>query len=154
MTSIQIKASVVNQLYQQDFYLWLEQTVQDLKAGNLTELDLVNLIDEVESMGNNEKQSIESNLEVVLMHLIKYKYQSEKRTNSWLFTILKHRRRLHKSFKSSPSLKRHFLQEFEDCYNGARELASVETGIPIKTFPTESPFSPEQVLDKSYLPED
>jgi Domain of unknown function DUF29 len=154
MISTQTKVSTFKELYQQDFYLWLEETLQHLKTGNLTKLDLVNLIDEIEGMGNSEKQSIESNLEVVLMHLIKYKYQSEKRTNSWRFTILENRRRLLKAFKLSPSLKRHFLQEFEEFYKGARELASVETGISITYFPVNSPFSPEQVLDNSYLPED
>ncbi len=66
-------------LYEQDFYLWIQTTAELLKQGRLTELDLENLIDEIETMGRSEKKALRSNLEVVLMHLLKYKYQAEKR---------------------------------------------------------------------------
>ena len=88
------------------------------------------------------------------MHLLKYKYQPEKRSNSWRYILLEHRRRLDEAFKTSPSLKRYFLQEFENCYLGARNLASAETGLAIATFPPETPFAIAQVLHKDYLPED
>jgi len=142
------------QIYEQDFALWLAQAAQLLKAGNLAALDIENLIEEIESMGRSERQALKSNLEVILMHLLKYKYQPEKRSHSWRYTLLEHRRRLEQAFKISPSLKRYFWQEFEDSYGGARKLASVETGIPIKIFPLESPFTVEQVLDEDYWPED
>jgi hypothetical protein len=87
------------------------------------------------------------------MHLLKYKYQPDKRSNSWRYTIIEHRLRLHKAFKHSPSLKRYFLQEFADCYQIARKLASAETGIAIATFPMESLFTAEQTLDEDFLPE-
>ena len=66
-------------LYKQDFYLWIQTTAELLKQGRLTELDLENLIDEIETMGKRENKALRSNLEVVLMHLLKYKYQAEKR---------------------------------------------------------------------------
>lgn len=149
-----IKTISHQELYDRDFYLWIEKAVTLLQAGNLGDLDLENLIDEIESMGRSEKRSISSNLEIILMHLLKYKYQPDRRSNSWRYTLLEHRRRLYKDFKISPSLKRYFLEEFADAYISARKLASVETDIPINNFPAVSPFSPEQVLDEDYLPED
>jgi hypothetical protein len=104
-------------------------------------------------MGSIQKHGLESNLEVVLMHLLKYKYQPEKRSNSWRSTLFEHRRRLEKAFKTSPSLKRHFTEEFHDCYKAARKLASLETNIFIDTFPLKCPFTAEQALDEDYLPE-
>ena len=88
------------------------------------------------------------------MHLLKYKYQPEKRSNSWRYTITEHHLRLHKAFKHSPRLKRYFLQEFAECYLNARKLASAETGLAIATFPIESPFTPEQTLNEDFLPEE
>lgn len=150
----QVSPNISHQsLYEQDFCLWVEQAMTLLREGNLKELDLENLLEEIEDMGRSEKRSISSNLEVVLMHLLKYKYQPSKRSSSWRYTIIEHRRRLFKDFKISPSLKKYFLEEFADAYAGARKLASVETEIPIHTFPLESPFTPEQVLDEDYLPE-
>ena len=104
-------------------------------------------------MINTQKQPLQSNLKILLMHLLKYQYQPEKRTNSWRYTIIEHRQRIHRAFKNSPSLKRHFLQEFTDVYLEARKLAAVETGISIDTFPIASPFTTSQVLDEDYLPE-
>ena len=66
---------------------------------------------------------------------------------------IEHRRRLSKDFKTSPSLKGYFLEEFAQAYIDARESASTETGMDINLFPFKSPFTPEQVLDKDYLPE-
>jgi hypothetical protein len=140
-------------LYEQDFYLWIEQAVQLLRAENLTELDLENLIEEVESMGRSEKRSITSNLRILLMHLLKYKYQPEKRSNSWRYTIVEHRNRIHEDLKVSPSLKRYFVEEINICYKAARKLAAIETNIATNTFPITSPFTESQVLDEDYFPE-
>lgn len=140
-------------LYEEDYHLWLMNTIHQLKQGKLAEVDMVNLIEELEAMVRSEKKAITSNLRILLMHLLKYKYQSEKRTNSWLFTIREHRKRLRDDFKNSPSLKRYFLDVFEECYQDARELAADETGLTIDTFPVESPFSQEETLNPDYLPE-
>jgi hypothetical protein len=140
-------------LYEEDYHLWLMNTIHQLQHGKLAEVDMINLIEELEAMGRSQKSAIESNLRILLMHLLKYKYQSEKRTNSWLFTIREHRKRLRNDFKNSPSLKRYFLEVFPECYQDARELAADETGLSINTFPIESPFSQEDTLNPDYLPE-
>ena len=91
-------------LYEQDYYQWLTQTSQCLKTGDFSQLDLPNLIEEIDDMGISQRKAVNSNLRVVLWHLLKYKYQPQKRTNSWRFTIYEHQRRLLESFKNSPSL--------------------------------------------------
>ncbi len=139
-------------LYEQDYYIWLQKTVKQLREGRLSEIDCVNLIEEIESIGRSEKNALVSNLQIVLMHLLKHKYQPEKRSNSWLFTIFEHRDRLLEAFEVSPSLKPYFTEVFAKCYTKARKKAALETGLPISTFPTESPFTPEETLDTEYLP--
>jgi hypothetical protein len=158
MTQIQEPKTItsINQnsqsLYDQDFGLWIETTVNLLKGNQFEQIDLGNLIEEIESMGRKEKSAVRSNLIVVLMHLLKWKYQSEKCTNSWRSSIREHRRRLRDDFKTSPSLKPYFMQEFAECYQDARELAADETGLELQLFPIESPFTPEQALDPEFLP--
>ena len=109
MTTTKHKTTSHIQIYEQDFSLWLEQASQLLREGNLTALDIENLIEEIECMGRSEKQAIKSNLEIILMHLLKYKYQPEKRSNSWRYTLLKHHRRLDEAFKTSPQSKKIFF---------------------------------------------
>jgi hypothetical protein len=139
-------------LYEQDFCLWIEKALVLLREGNLRDLDLENLLEEIADMGNSQKQALESNLKIILMHLLKYKYQADKRTNSWRYTIVEHRQRIRKAFKSSPSLRRHFLQEFADVYLEARQLAVVETELSPNIFPIECPFTTDQALDEAYFP--
>ncbi|MHC0065397.1 DUF29 domain-containing protein [Nostoc sp. UIC 10890] len=140
-------------LYEQDFYLWIQTTAELLKQGRLTELDLENLIEEIETMGRSEKKALRSNLEVVLMHLLKYKYQAEKRSGSWRATIREHRKRIRQALEESPSLKPYFDEVFRLCYDDARLLAADETELHLATFPEQSPFTPEQSLDPDFLPE-
>ncbi|CAD5909480.1 DUF29 domain-containing protein [Planktothrix agardhii] len=140
-------------LYDQDFYLWLEKTVNLLRTENFLELDRDHLIEELETMGRSEKRVIESNLRVLLMHLLKYQYQPERRSNSWLSTIIEHRIRINKDLKASPSLKGYFEQIFDETYQDARILASVETGLSLDVFSLTCPLTSEQVLDRDFLPE-
>jgi predicted DNA-binding ribbon-helix-helix protein len=102
------KQKQVNSLYKQDYYLWIEQTIELLQEQKFNEIDLSNLIEEIKDMGKSEKRAITSNLRILLMHLLKYQYQAEKRSNSWLFTIVEHRQRIQELLETSPSLKSSF----------------------------------------------
>jgi hypothetical protein len=141
-------------LYEQDFNLWLEETVNLLKTRQLSLIDYENLIEEIESMARKDKRALESNLEQILMHLLKWQYQKNKRSNSWRYSIIEHRNRLKKDFRDSPSLKPYFDDVLEDCYQTAREFASEQTGLDIKIFPIDIHFTKEQILSSDYLPED
>ncbi|MEM8780695.1 MAG: DUF29 domain-containing protein, partial [Cyanobacteria bacterium P01_G01_bin.49] len=113
-----------------------------------------NLIEEIESMGRREKNALESNLEQLLMHLLKWKYQPSKHSNSWQYSITEHCLRLKKSFRTSPSLKRYLETVFEECYQNARLLASKDTGLNKEVFPIDCPFAQEDIFNPEYLPED
>lgn len=140
-------------LYDKDFYLWIETTIEQLKEGQLEKIDLINLIEELETMGRSEKHSLDSNLRVILLHLLKYKYQPSKRSKSWLSSIREHRIRIRKILKNSPSLKGYLTTEFFENYQDARKLASDETGLSIDTFPYHCPFTPEETLGEDFLPD-
>lgn len=144
----------IKTLYEQDFCLWVETTANLLKTRQLDQIDYENLIEEIEDMGRSERQALESNLIQVLMHLLKWRYQKNKRTNSWRYSIIEHRDRLARAFRDSPSLKGHFNQILESCYQTARKFASEQTGMDIGIFPKALPFTKEEILDLDYLPED
>ncbi|MBD1933672.1 MULTISPECIES: DUF29 domain-containing protein [Cyanophyceae] len=152
-SSLPTAANNLSTLYEQDYYLWLETTARLLQEGQLSVLDVANLLEEIEDMGRSEKRAVYSNLKILLIHLLKYSYQSEKRSSSWLASIVEHRQRLKKAFKESPSLQPYFTEIFNECYQDARELASAETGLEIERFPVETPFTPEETLDSDYLPD-
>jgi len=142
-----------SKLYDRDFCLWAEKTAKLLREGKFSELDMENLIEEVEDMSKRYKDALKSNLRILLMHLLKYKYQPTKRSQSWLSTIREHRTRLEEAFEDSPSLKPYFKEVFDKCYQKASKLAADETNLPLETFPSESPFTPDECLDEYFLPE-
>jgi hypothetical protein len=140
-------------LYEQDYYLWMEKTIHLLETRQFSELDLENLIDEISDMASNKRKAIKSNLAVILWHLLKYKYEPGRRSNSWRLTLLEHRDRIEEDLKESPSLKPFIKEIFDECYQKARRSASTETGLKIDIFPKESPFTLEEALNLDYLPE-
>jgi hypothetical protein len=140
-------------LYNQDYCLWLDMTAKLLQERQLNEIDFENLIEELEGMSRREKEALFSNLQIVLLHLLKYRYQSSKRSNSWRSSIREHRKRIERAFRNSPSLKPYFTEIFAECYQDARELAADETGLSLETFPEQCPFSTEEILNTDYLPE-
>ena len=140
-------------LYDKDYYLWLQEMSQVLRDGSIVELDLENLLEEIQAMSRNEKRALASNLRILLMHLLKWKYQLEKQSNSWRSFIVEHRKRIRDILNDSPSLKPYFTKVFSDCYQDARDLAAAETGLSLNAFPVESPFTTEEVLNPEYLPD-
>jgi hypothetical protein len=138
-------------LYNQDYYKWLTQTAKLLKEKEFTKLDLENLIEEIESLGKSEKRAISSNLIIVILHLLKWRYQPEKRSNSWKSSIREHRRRIQELLTDSPSLKNYLPEILAHCYLAAKKQASDETGLSVVAFPDESPFSLTECLDENFL---
>ena len=138
-------------LYEQDYYQWLIHTAKLLKEKEFTKLDLENLIEEIESLGKSEKRAITSNLIILILHLLKWRYQPEKRSNSWKSSIREHRRRIHRLLTDSPSLKQYLPEILADCYLAAKKQASDETGLSLVAFPEESPFSLTECLDEDFM---
>ena len=145
--------STPNTLYEQDFYLWTQTTAQKLKENKLHEIDIPNLIEEIESMGRSEKRELKSRLIILLMHLLKWQYQPEKRSESWRSTITEQRISIEVLLEDSPSLKPLVAEIFNDCYQKARLKASEETKIKLNFFPQESPFNQEETITSSFLEE-
>jgi Domain of unknown function DUF29 len=140
-------------LYEQDYHRWLEITAQLIRSGDTNALDWANLLDEIEDMGKSEKRSLYSNLKILLLHLLKYRYQSDKRSTSWKASIVEHRQRIHRSLQESPSLKPYLNEIPAEVYRDAKALAIVETGLDETIWPTELPFSLEDILQEDYFPD-
>jgi hypothetical protein len=138
-------------LYNQDYYQWLIDTAKLLKEKEFTKLDLENLIEEIESLGKSEKRAISSNLIILILHLLKWRYQPEKRSNSWKSSIREHRRRIQELVTDSPSLKNYLPEILADSYLAAKKQAGDETGLSLVAFPEESPFSLTECLDEDFL---
>jgi hypothetical protein len=140
-------------LYEQDYQQWLEKTVKLLRDRSFELLDLDNLIEEIEEMAKSSKRKVFNRLVVLLIHLLKWKYQPAKKSNSWISTINEQRRQLFILFRDSLSLHKSYLPTiFDECYQMACKLASKETKLPLAIFPESCPFTESEILDFDFLP--
>jgi hypothetical protein len=130
----------VKNLYNQDFALWIEATVKQLKSGDLSQVDLENLIEEVESLGKSQRKAVDNFLTRLLEHLLKRCYVVLPDCyRGWEIEIRNFRKELKKEFKYSPSLKRFMIEILEECYREA--LEAVKEDYPDSNFPDVCPFA-------------
>ncbi len=105
-------------------------------------------------MGTSQRHELKSRLTLLLMHLIKWAWQPEKRGNSWRSTIRIQRREINDLLAQSGSLKPYLLEISATTWSNACEDAADETGLPLQTFSLECPWDMDvQVLGKDWLPE-
>ena len=140
-------------LYDQDFYAWSGQQAALLRAGNLSQADLENIAEEIDSMGRTEKRELVSRLTVLVLHLLKWRFQPLLRSPSWRATIRVQRRDLTKHIADNPSLKSQVPDAVEWAYGNALLLAETETGLPETSFPAACPYEFGQMMDEGFWPE-
>ncbi len=139
-------------LYQEDYYGWLQENAQLIREKRFSEIDVENIVEELESMGKSEKRELSNRLTILLMHLLKWQYQTVKRSTSWRNTIAVQRIDIRELLGDSPSLKSEILDKIAVAYEKAKLATEIETGIEKQNFPAECPFSLEQILDETFLP--
>ncbi len=141
--------------YEADFYGWTQEQASLLRTGRLAELDVEHLIEEIESLGRSERPQLTNRFELLLMHLLKWQHEPDRRDidgKSWLRTIREQRRKIPKLIRDNPSLKPILEDCIRDAYDDARFGTSDETGLPVSVFPEICPYTPEQILDLEFLP--
>lgn len=132
-------------LYEADFAAWAAAQAEALRAGRLDELDLERLAEEIGDLSNRERDAIESHLETLVLHLLKWRYQPDGRSRSWKATIGVARRHIAKLLRRSPSLRRELPALLAEVYPNARLRAGAETDLPDDSFPAACPFTLDQV---------
>jgi uncharacterized protein DUF29 len=139
--------------YETDFYAWANEQAALLRAGKLSEADIAHIAEEIESMGKTEKRELVNRLEVLLMHLLKWKYQPNLRGRSWRLTIKAQRNQTADHIRDNPSLKAKLPEIMANAYRDARLMAAKETPIDEDEFPDACPWTFEQAMDADFWPE-
>lgn len=149
-------------LYEQDFQLWLKNTIDQLENQNFTSLDIENLIKELNDLGKSERNALVSNLIILLAHLLKVKVQSdapETMKGSWYASINEHRARILFQLEETPSFQSQLKEAIIKAYPKARKLAIKDSKNAIKSvripseieYPNECPFTTAEILNEDFL---
>lgn len=129
-----------------DFYRWTEETADKLRRRDFESLDLETLIDEVESLRKQQRAEVRNRLALLLCHLLKWEYQEMRRSKSWRATIGQQREEIEDELNESPSLRPCLPQMIEKAYRKAVVMASRQTGLGPSRFPSQCPYTIEQIL--------
>jgi hypothetical protein len=134
-------------LYKTDDIQWLEYTIELLRSKRLNELDLDNLIEELEDLGNERRSAVESLLEQVIRHLLLCQYwqaEAEINGNHWRAEIIGFRNQLER--RLTTNLRNHLMIQLPKIYQSA-----LKTGFKVD-FPQQCPYQLEELLDLDWLP--
>ncbi len=142
----------MNETYLADFNSWIDQTAQLLRERRWHEIDVEHLIEQVEDLGKSERRGIASQLTRLLLHLLKWQYQPQRRSDSWLDSITDARTQIELAIEDSPSLKNYPAEQLEESYQRARRQAAKQTSVQVSVFPEECPYPLELLLDEDWLP--
>jgi hypothetical protein len=141
--------------YEEDVLLWSQEQARLLRAGQFSQLDIEHLADEIEDVGRSEKRELANRMAVLLAHLLKWRFQPDKRTPSWRKTIDHQRQRVELLLKATPSL-RSAMSELDwrkDAWLDALAQAARETGLDENSFPDVCPWDQAAILDPGFWPD-
>jgi hypothetical protein len=139
-------------LYDRDFFEWTQTIAEQLLRGSVSQADLERVAEEIADMGKRDRREVHSRMVVLIMHLIKWAIQPERRDGStWLSTINQQRLELGGIFEQSPSLRRFASLDLPRAYSRACKDALAETGSRAP-LPEACPYTIDQILDDDWFP--
>ena len=139
-------------LYDADFYAWTQEQAKLLREHQWDLVDVANLIEEIESLGRQERRELVNRLAILLGHLLKWQYRPELQGSSWQATIREQRRKLKRLIEQNPSLSSYLEEALQEGFEDGLDLAVQETNLPYETFPEACPYSLEQALNDEFVP--
>ena len=143
----------ITNLYETDFYAWTQRQSTLLRQEEFEAVDWNNLIEEIETLGRSEQNELESRLQVLIMHLLKWQLQADKRSPSWETTIMIQRIDLARLLRKNPSLRARLAEFVTDAYPDAVKKAIAETRLPKEHFPVTCPYPVAAILDDAFWPD-
>jgi hypothetical protein len=138
--------------YESDFYAWVNEQTAQLRAGQLTTLDVEHIAEELEDLGKGIKRELMSRLTTLLAHLLKWEFQPSKRSTSWEVTIDNQRLDLNDLLDENPSLKSQLEEVIAKAYKRAVGEARKQTLLDKSVFPAYCPYTERQILDQDFWP--
>ncbi len=131
-----------------DLYSWAVRQAGLLRAGKLSEIDPAAIAEEIDDVGEEQYHRLESALRVLMLHLLKWDHQPDKRSRSWTITVREQRRRVGRQLRKNPGLESRLNEALLDAYEDARDEAASETGLPTRTFPATRPFEFAEIMER------
>jgi len=139
--------------HDEDVYGWATHTANLLRNKKMDDVDFENIIEEMEVLGRSEQHELKNRLSLVISHLLKWQYQSDKRTRSWKLTIEEQRLQAASCLEVSPSLNSHLDEILRKAYKIGKIKALKETELDENILPQQCPYTFEEIMNDTFYPE-
>ena len=136
--------------YERDFYSWSLDQARLIRAGRLTAIDRENVAEEIESLGREQFNKLESAIRVLLVHMLKWDHQPTRRSRSWAASIKEQRLRLNDVLADNPGLRPRIDEAVTRAYGRARLIATRETGLDEESFEQSCPYSWDDIVSREF----
>ena len=150
MMDVDAPSTAIRTRYEDDLHSWAREQVALLRAGQVDALDLDNIAEELSDVGSEQYDKLESAIEVLLAHMLKWDHQPERRSRSWSLTIAEQRVRIDKQLRRNPGLKSRIVEAITDGYRLGRLRAAREMKRSPNTFPEECPYTWDDILNRPF----
>jgi hypothetical protein len=142
----QTKRPPGRELYERDEHEWIAAQISALESGQMNRLDRENLIEFLSEKTVSDRRELKSRLTVLLLHLLKVRYQPERLSASWVSTILVQQNEIRSLLEEIPSLGGRADAIAGQAYRDAIRLAARETGLPASRFAPAMPWTVTEAL--------
>ncbi|MEH3119220.1 MAG: DUF29 domain-containing protein [Methylorubrum populi] len=136
--------------YEGDLYTWVQEQVALLRAGRTDALDLDHIAEELSDVGSELYFRLQSAIEIVFLHMLKWEHQPERRSRSWVLSIAEHRARIDILLRKNPGLKSRVAEAVEDGFRLGRLRAAREMKRSLSTLPAACPYSWDDILNRPF----
>ena len=135
----------------EDYIGWLRQQISIIEEGRISDLDIEEIKELLISEAKKDERAIDSQLIRLQKHLLKWKYQPNRQTQSWRNSIVNSLIQIYVKLDGIPSLKDYVtIEKMNKTYNRARNGAAGETGLPLKTFPTNPEWTVDELMSHDF----
>ncbi len=149
-TVIDQPAAVGRTRYEDDPCSWALEQCAFLQKGQFDQLDIVNLEDEVGDVARREYDELRSALENLLMHMLKWDHQPERRTRGWSLAIEEQRLRVEHGLGDNPGLRPRRSEAVEEAFRLGRLRAAREMGVDPRSLPTACPYDWDTITTRPF----
>ena len=136
--------------YENDFYSWTLEQARLLREAQWAQVDRDNVAEEIESLGREQFNKLESALRVILIHMLKWDHQPNRRTRSWILSIESQRVEVENILTDNPGLKPRVSDALTRAYRRARIDAAKETRLEKAVFPESCPYEWDDLMSRDF----
>jgi predicted nucleic acid-binding Zn-ribbon protein len=134
--------------HDRDLYSWAVEQAELLRAGRIAEADAQNIAEELDDVGNEQYKNLRSALRIILLHLLKWDHQPQRRSRSWWASITVQRNEVRRILSKNPGLKSRLDEALNEAYEDARVQAAAQTKLRLRSFPSKCPFRWEEITQR------